>query len=239
MQRKLIYKILLILGIVALCVFYTFPLGKRINLGLDLQGGMYLLLKVDTNGLSAESREAVTDLTIEKLRNRIDDLGVSEPSIQRHGANEIVVQLPGVTDRERALKKIGQTGLLEFKFVSNDPVKLQDAVAGVIPEGYELRYTKEDNRPLLLEKKAVLTGDAIKDARQDFSSAQFSEIDIKLQFNPDGAKKFAELTATNVGRSLAIVLDGKIQSAPNIREAIPNGEAVITGNFTVEQAQSA
>ena len=237
MQRKLIYKILLILGIVALCVFYTFPLGKRINLGLDLQGGMYLLLKVDTNGLSAESREAVTDLTIEKLRNRIDDLGVSEPSIQRHGANEIVVQLPGVTDRERALKKIGQTGLLEFKFVSNDAVKLQDAVAGVIPEGYELRYTKEDNRPLLLEKKAVLTGDAIKDARQDFSSAQFSEIDIKLQFNPDGAKKFAELTATNVGRSLAIVLDGKIQSAPNIREAIPNGEAVITGNFTVEQAQ--
>ncbi len=237
MRRKIFYKVIFILLVIGICAYFAFPLDKRINLGLDLKGGMYLLLKVDTSHLAIGDKEGATDITIEKLRNRIDDLGVSEPSIQRQGTDEIVVQLPGITDRERAISKIGQTGLLEFKLVTSDIEKLKQALDGNVPEGYELKYTKENNEALVLEKNASLTGDALKDAMVRFNQSMFNEPIVGLQFNAEGAKKFAELTASNIGRRLAIVLDGKVQSAPNIREAIPSGEAVITGRFSIEQAQ--
>ncbi|MBN2830749.1 MAG: protein translocase subunit SecD [Candidatus Omnitrophica bacterium] len=237
MEKRVLYKSIFIIAVIALCAYFAFPFEKRINLGLDLQGGMQLLLKVDTANIPDSSKEAVTDLAIEKLRSRIDDLGVSEPSIQRHGIDEILVQLPGIADRERALSKLGQTGLLEFKIVSSDIEKLRLALSGNIPDGYELKYTKDDSEPLLLEKEAVLSGDALSDAMVSFSQADFGGQVVSLRFNSEGAKKFAQVTAANVGRRLAIVLDGKVQSAPNIREAIPLGEAVITGHFTIEQAQ--
>ena len=237
MEKRVLYKSIFIAVIMALCAFFAFPFEKRINLGLDLQGGMQLLLKVDTSNIPENAREGVTDLAIEKLRSRIDDLGVSEPSIQRHGVDEILVQLPGVADRARALSKLGQTGLLEFKLVYTDVEKLKLAISGNVPEGYDLKYSKDDNEPLLLEKEAVLTGDALSDAMVSFSQTDFAGQVVSLRFNSEGAKKFAQITAENVGRRLAIVLDGKVQSAPNIREAIPSGEAVITGHFTIEQAQ--
>lgn len=113
---------------------------------------------------------------------------------------------------------------------------MKSAVSGVVPEGYELKYNKENTEPLLLEKEAVLTGDALSDAMVSFSQTDFAGQVVSLRFNSEGAKKFAQVTAANVGRRLAIVLDGKVQSAPNIREA-PSGEAVITGHFTIEEAQ--
>ncbi|MFA5093094.1 MAG: protein translocase subunit SecD [Candidatus Omnitrophota bacterium] len=237
MDRKLIYKILLILGIVGICAFYTFPLEKRINLGLDLQGGMHLLLKVDTANLSEQAKLDACDRAVEVIRNRIDEFGVRETSIQKQGEDEIVVQLPGVTDRQRAIDLIGKTAMLEFKVVSNDTEKLKEALAGNVPVDYELSYTLEENEPLLLEKKAVLAGDTLTNAAVRFDQSQFNEPIVSLQFNAVGAKKFAEVTAANVGKRLAIVLDGKVQSAPRIREAIPSGEAVITGRFDAEQAQ--
>jgi SecD/SecF fusion protein len=237
MVKRTLYKSAFILAILVVCAYFTFPLHKRINLGLDLQGGMQLLLKVDTSKLADNARKGVTDLAIEKIRSRIDDLGVSEPSIQRHGTDEILVQLPGITDRERALAKLGQTGLLEFKLVVQDSAKLKQAIEGSVPEGTELAYAKDDNEPLLLEKEAVLTGDALNDAMVSFSQTDFAGQVISLRFNSEGAKRFGQVTAANVGRRLAIVLDGKVQSAPNIREAIPSGEAVITGRFTIERAQ--
>ena len=237
MERKLIYKILLILGVVGLCAYYTFPLDKRINLGLDLQGGMHLLLKVDTSHLEGQAKLDATDRAVEVIRNRIDEFGVRETSIQKQGEDEIVVQLPGVTDRERAIDLIGKTAMLEFKVVSNDSQKLKEAIAGTVAEGFELKYTLDDNAPLLLEKKAVLVGDTLTNASVRFDQSQFNEPIVALQFNAEGAKKFAEVTAANVGNRLAIVLDGKVQSAPRIREAIPSGEAVITGRFDVQAAQ--
>jgi len=237
MERKLIYKILLILGIVGLCAYYTFPLDKRINLGLDLQGGMHLLLKVDTSHLEGEAKFDACDRAVEVIRNRIDEFGVRETSIQKQGEDEIVVQLPGVTDRERAIELIGKTAMLEFKIVSNDAEKLKTAIAGTIPEGFELKYTLDENEPLLLQKQAVLVGDALTNATVRFDQSQFNEPIVALQFNASGAKKFAEITASNVGKRLAIVLDGKVQSAPRIREAIPSGEAVITGRFDAQVAQ--
>ena len=135
MERRIIYKSIFILAILGLCVYFAFPLQKRINLGLDLQGGMHLLLKVDTTHLSAQAKEEAADRAVEIIRNRIDEFGVREPSIQKQGTDEIVVQLPGVTDRERAIDIIGKTAMLEFKIVSSDQEKLRAALAGNVPEG--------------------------------------------------------------------------------------------------------
>ncbi|MFH0913414.1 MAG: protein translocase subunit SecD, partial [Candidatus Omnitrophota bacterium] len=187
--------------------------------------------------LSGSAKQDAADRAIEVIRNRIDQFGVRETSIQRQGEDEIVVQLPGVTDRERAIDIIGKTAMLEFKLVSNDSEKLKQAIQGNEQEDYELKYAQEDNEPLLLEKEAVLTGDALTNASVRFSQSQFNEPVVSLEFNAEGAKKFAEITKENIGRRLAIVLDGKVQSAPRIKEAIPTGEAVITGRFDVEQAQ--
>lgn len=237
MEKKLIYKITLVLAILGLSIYFAFPLDKRINLGLDLKGGMHLVLKVDTSSLPEAGREDAVDRALEVIRNRIDAFGVREPSMQKQGAEEIVVQLPGVSDRGRAIDLIGKTALLEFKLVSPDMEKLKEALAGNVPEGFELKYSEDENEPLLLEKQAVLTGDALKNAGVHFSQSTFNEPVVGLEFNAEGARKFAEITAQNVGRRLAIVLDGKVQSAPRIKEAIPSGEAVIQGRFTVEQAQ--
>lgn len=237
MERKLTLKIILVLAVIGLCAYFAFPLEKRINLGLDLKGGMHLLLKIDTSHLTGEAKIDAADRALEVIRNRIDEFGVREPSIQKQGEDEIVVQLPGVTDRERAIEIIGKTALLEFKLVSVDSEKMRQALEGNVPQGFELKYVEDTKEPLLLEKKAALTGDALSDATVNFSQAQFYGPVVGLKFNAEGAKKFAELTAANVGRRLAIVLDGKVQSAPNIKEAIPSGEAVISGRFDVTEAQ--
>jgi len=237
MHKKIIYKALLILAVIGIAVYFTFPLGRRINLGLDLKGGMHLVLKVDTSKLSPEAKEGAVDRALEVIRNRIDEFGVREPSIQKQGEEEIVVQLPGVTDRNRAIELIGRTALLEFKLVSSDAQLYSQAQAGTIPEGYEFKYSSDNNEPLLIEKTAAITGSALSSASVRFDQSQFNEPIVTLQFNSEGAKKFAEITSNNVGRRLAIVLDGKIQSAPTIKEAIPSGEAVINGRFTIEQAQ--
>jgi len=237
MERRLIYKIIFILTIIGLCLYFTFPLNKRINLGLDLKGGMHLVLRVDTSQLSTAAKEDAVDRALEVIRNRIDEFGVREPSIQKQGEDEIVVQLPGVTDRERAIDLIGKTALLEFKLVSNEADKLKQALEGNIPEGFELKRSQEEDEPLLLEKQAALTGDTLTNAAVRFDQSQFNEPVVTLKFNPEGAKKFADITSNNVGKRLAILLDGKVQSAPRIKEAIPSGEAVITGRFTIEQAQ--
>jgi SecD/SecF fusion protein len=237
MERRLVYKLIFILAVIAVFVYFAFPVNKRINLGLDLKGGMHLLLKVDTSHLKAGSKEDAADRAIEVIRNRIDQFGVREPSIQKQGEDEIVVQLPGVTDRDRAIDLIGKTAMLEFKLVSEDVEILKQAVEGNVPQGYEYKAALDNNEPLLLEEKPVLTGDALVNATVRFDQSQFNEPLVALQFSPEGAKRFAQITADNVGRGLAIVLDGKIQSAPRIREAIPSGEAVITGRFSIEQAQ--
>ena len=237
MERKVAFKSLLILAVLGISVYFAFPLEKRINLGLDLRGGMHLLMKVDTTQLSGQAKADACDRAVEVIRNRIDQFGVRETSIQKQGEDEIVIQLPGVTDRTRAIDVIGKTAILEFKLVSTDADKLKQALAGSVAEGYELKYSEDNSEPLLLEKQSVIAGDSLTNAQVNFSSSQFNEPVVSLQFNAEGAKKFAEVTAANVGKRLAILLDGKVQSAPNIREAIPSGQAVISGRFSVEQAQ--
>ncbi len=121
MGQELKNRVLIILAVLIAAVFSAFPLDKRINLGLDLKGGMHLILKVETDKIPEKSRNDAVLRAIEILRNRIDGLGVGETVIQRQGENQILVQLPGITDRDAALNMIGKVAQLEFRLVNEDP----------------------------------------------------------------------------------------------------------------------
>ena len=234
MTKNLQWRILLALGVVIFALAGMLPLNEKINLGLDLQGGMHLVLKVDTEKVPLEAREDAPNRALEVIRNRIDQFGVREPLIQRQGKNSIVVQLPGITDRDRAIELIGKTALLEFKLVEDDEGLNNRAKSGDVPEGYDLKVVEKET--LLVHKDSALTGDTLVNAEVKFDQSRFNESYIAIEFNSKGASIFSEVTAQNVGKRLAIVLDGKVHSAPRINEKIPSGRASITGRFTVEEA---
>ncbi len=251
MNKSLQWKILGIIAITAFSLWLIWPpftakdkegniLEKgKINLGLDLQGGMHVVLKVDTSKLSAEAKKDALDRAIEVIRNRIDQFGVGEMSIQKQGKDRIIVQLPGVTDRDRALELIGKTAHLEFRIVSDNTEDMKKAVNNEEVPGYELKYLNKETggrEPLLLAKDAALAGDLLVDARTEFSARGFGEPYVSIRFNDKGAEIFANVTASNIGKRLAIVLDGEVRSAPVIRETIPSGQAQITGQFSVDEA---
>jgi SecD/SecF fusion protein len=234
MIKNLQWRIAIALGVLGFALVGMLPIKEKINLGLDLQGGMHLVLKVDTAKVPEEAREDAPNRALEIIRNRIDEFGVKEPSIYRQGTDNIVVQLPGITDRDRARELIGKTAQLEFKLVEDNPDLNNKAMQGEVPEGYELKEV--DKEKLLLHKEAVLTGDTLVTAEVRFDQSRFNEAYIALEFNPKGASIFSEVTGQNVNKRLAIVLDGKVHSAPRINERIPSGRASITGRFTIEEA---
>jgi len=198
--------------------------------------------------LALREREAATlrDLAIrqglETIRNRVDQFGVAEPTIQKQGENRILVQLPGVQDPERAKALIGKTALLEFKLV-DEQADVNKAVKEGPSEGDEVlwqrivdRQTGQERRvPYVVKKKTLLTGADLATARVSIDQTT-SEPYVSVEFNKTGEKVFAELTEQNVGKQLAIILDGNVHSAPVIRERIPSGRAQITGGFTPESA---
>lgn len=238
MRKNIRNRILIILGVVLAAIYFTFPVQDHINLGLDLKGGMHLVLRVETEKLNENAKSDAVLRAIEILRNRIDSIGVGETVIQRQGENQILVQLPGVTDRDTAIAMIGRVAQLEFRIAKEDPMLLKEALAGNIPEGTVLKYIKkEDNKPILLEDKVALSGETIADARVDFDQQTgFGQPYISLKFNSQGSKQFGLITKNNVGRQLAILLDGEVISAPNINEAILGGNAQITGQFSFDEA---
>lgn len=238
MGKDLRNRVLVIAGVITAALFFTFPINKRINLGLDLKGGMHLILRVETEKLTAEAKSDAVLRAIEILRNRIDSIGVGETVIQRQGENQILIQLPGVTDREQAINLIGRVAQLEFRLVDNNPTRLAKAIeTGTAPDGYLLKYIKkEGNEPVLLEDKISLSGETVADARVDIDPDGFGLPQISLEFNPQGTRQFSQLTRNNVNRRLAMILDGEVLSAPNINEAIPSGKAQITGQFSFNEA---
>jgi len=179
---------------------------------------------------------------VETIRNRIDQFGVREPQIIAEGEDRIVVQLPGVKDQQRAIELVGKTALLEFKLV-DEGASLEEALKGNVPEDDQVLYQKSvdpqsgraTKTPMLVKKRALLTGDTIKTAKVNFSD-QGGGAHVSLSFDTRGAKVFDRVTAENVKRRLAIVLDDTIYSAPVIQERISGGEAQITGSFTPEEA---
>lgn len=234
MGKKLQIRILVIFISLAVSLFYTFPLKKRINLGLDLQGGMHLVLRVDMSKLTDDAKKDAVPRAVEIIRNRIDSLGSGETVIQVQGDDQIIVQLPGVTDREKALALIGQTAQLDFCLVNTDPEMLKQALQGKVPEGFALKYEK-DGRPLLVEATPSMKGDAIKNARVDMDQTSFLP-HISFTLSPEGGKQFAQLTSKHVNDQLAIIVDGTVISAPNINEPILDGQGIITGNFNQDSA---
>jgi len=188
-----------------------------------------------------ERRNSFVDQGLKVIRNRVDQFGVAEPTIQKQGENRILVQLPGVQDPARAKALIGKTAVLEFKLV-DDQADAARAVQEGPPPGDEILYgrrvdrnTKAETRvPYLVKKEILLTGDVISDATVRVS--EVGEPYVSVLFDSVGARLFGEATEKNVGKALAIVLDGNVHSAPVIRERIPSGQAQISGGFTFEEA---
>ncbi|HXE97321.1 MAG TPA: protein translocase subunit SecD [Dongiaceae bacterium] len=186
-----------------------------------------------------ERKDKAVQQALETIRNRIDQFGVSEPTIQREGINHIVVQLPGIKDPQRAIDLIGRTARLDFKMVREDI----SPASGTIPEDAEVLKEKIVDAatgavteiPIVVQKKSMITGDLLTDAQVRIDS-QFNQPYVAIEFNSLGAKLFDQVTAANVGKRFAIVLDNNIHSAPVIRERISGGSAQISGNFTEKSA---
>jgi preprotein translocase subunit SecD len=321
MPKQLWLRLGLVVVVLAVSIWYLYPPRRTINLGLDLQGGIHLVLGVDAGkalenqiervgadlkaaldrkGIAAtriaregraiavqlaspqtswndslavardfpaydakvvdqaagtfrlelkeqEARQSA-DLAVrqglETIRNRVDQFGVAEASITRQGEDRILIQLPGIQDPARAKALIGKTALLEFKLL-DERVSPEEALAGKLPEGAEILYQRRTDKetkterkvPYVVQKRTLLTGAELTRADVSSDPNSVGQWQVALEFNSTGARIFGDITERNVGRHLAIVLDGTLYSAPRINERIPGGRAVITGNFSIEEAR--
>ena len=204
------------------------------------QGGKFLYA-LEMNAKEAKSIEdSGVRQVLEIVRNRIDQFGVSAPMIVPQGENQILVELPGIKDPQRAIGLIGQTALLEFKLV-DDESNIEDALKGKIPPEDEVLYQKVlengilKNRPFLLKKRVWMTGEVLTDARFRIKPS-FNEPYVAVSFNRLGARLFEQMTGENVGKRLAIVLDNTICSILVIPERISGGKANFVGSLTLEEA---
>ena len=285
---------------------------QPVSLGLDLQGGSYLLLEVDTayvkrellsglvegvravlrkervkySGLASDGKDAVrvqikdenerelvrdelrkldrdavfdetadgqmvfrypdavmakhvaqaVEQSVGIVRRRVDELGTREPSIQRQGADRIIVQLPGVKNPEHIKAMLGKTAKLTFHMV-DDTVGAAEAARGHIPPGSMLLPSAETDRGLpqqyVVRKRVEVGGDMLTDAQPTFQDGQPV---VSFRFSVAGGKRFGDTTSANVGKMLAIVLDDKVISAPRINGPIVGGSGIITGSFTTQAA---
>lgn len=229
---------------------------RMLNLGLDLRGGSSLLLELEVSKLSAKEplNEAMAR-AIEIIRNRIDQYGVAETSITKQGDKWIMVQLPGVSNPQRAEELIGKTAMLEFRIVKKDTSiadkaieklesmdkpfddngNLVPAVAALVPEGYQLMRNKDGGYSLVTATAAV-TGADLENARV-VMMGENGYPEVSFEFNAEGSKKFGQLTGANIGKELAIVLDNTVQSAPTIQARITK-QGRISGTFSAEEARA-
>lgn len=252
MIKKIILSFI-ILALGAGIAFFVFKSEPRLNsnfenekaffknhpfrLGLDLSGGSHLIYKADVSlvpaGEVTESMDALRDV----IERRVNLFGVSEPVVQIQesgfsllsvgGEEKLIVDLPGVTDVEKATAMIGQTPLLEFK-IERDATTPQ-----------EITVDENGNANLNIADQFIsteLTGRYLSKATLEFDQ-NTREPSVNLQFDETGTKLFAEITKANVGKMVAIYLDGAPISTPVVREEIPNGQAVISGSFTPNEAK--
>ncbi|MGE4590121.1 MAG: protein translocase subunit SecD, partial [Acidaminococcaceae bacterium] len=197
MTKFLVITFAIIIGF----VFYAKPVAFSIRQGLDLQGGTHVVLQaVDTPDAKVDN-DAV-ERVVRIIERRVNELGLTEPTIQRQGKDRIIVDLPGVKDPDKAIAMLGRTALLEFKDVTG---------------------------------KTVLTGKDLKNSKAHVG--QNNQAVVGLEFNDEGAKKFAALTAQNIGKPISILLDGDVLTSPVVQEVITGGNAQISGSRNVEEAE--
>jgi preprotein translocase subunit SecD len=331
MNRSLTWRMVLVASVVAVALIIFLPSlpgvrgslpkwwpGNRINLGLDLQGGMHLIYQVETD-VAIEKKISLVDVkqtspttieatvqnpadmdkllsvasdlgvlektsqegntvilalkpaeaeriktssvsqALETIRNRIDQFGVAEPVIVQQGTDQILIQLPGVRDTQRALDLIGKTAQLEFKMLDETtqltpplpdsiPASEADSLLAQykdkIPAGDEILFERVvdrstgavSKRPYLVKNDSIMTGDVLQEARMDISP-QTKGAEVAFKLDTTGARIFDQATAANVGKRMAIILDNVVYSAPVIRERISGGSGVISGNFTEAEAK--
>lgn len=212
MKKNMFSKLFFVIIIVMGGLYFTFE--KQMKLGLDLKGGVYAVLEATETENQVVDVEAM-DRLVEVLDRRINGLGVAESLVQKAGSNRIIIQLPGVTNSEEAIKLIGKTALMEFRLVKS--------------------YDTESGK-YILEDEILLTGSSLKKAGVSYD--ELGRPQIQFEMVHEGAVKFAEITRNNKGKQLAITLDGDVQTAPTINGEIPGGSGVITGNYTVEEAKA-
>lgn len=322
MTKNLRWKLLTILGVVALAVYAFYPPDRKVRLGLDLKGGVHLVLRVQTDealrlltestadqlreqlrtagipgatvtatgttafavsgvpveqdaafrnllatielsydrasagpgaytftmkpNIVVDNREATVNQALQTIERRVNELGVAEPIVARHSAaDQILVQLPGVTDVNRAKEIIRSTALLELTLVEQGPfpdeASARAAYGGNVPPDIRLLPGRVEAAPgqaaaavyYAVRRVPVVTGRDLRGAQPQID--EYNRPSVGFSFNNAGAQKFGAFTAANIGRQLAVVLDGRVQTAPTIQSRI-DYEGQITGTFTTQEA---
>ena len=212
-------------------------LNKQFKLGLDLNGGTHLVYKADISKVSPQDVSSSMSTLRDVIERRINVFGVSEPIVQvensgvlgsKEAQQKLIVELPGVTDIEKAVKSIGETPLLEFKTITTADIEALNKLT--IPDSEK---EKEYNKYF---KDTGLTGRMLEKAQLVFNQNTNEPI-VSLTFNPEGKALFAKITKENIGNIVGIFLDGKQISLPVVREEIKDGKAQISGTFKLEEAK--
>ncbi|MGD8688077.1 MAG: protein translocase subunit SecD, partial [Syntrophobacterales bacterium] len=207
-----------------------------------VQDQVQVLFRIEDSQVSHIKKLAV-DQGLETIRNRIDQFGVSEPDIRTQGENRILIQLPGIKDPQRAIDLIGRTALLEFKLV-DEQRSVEEALKGRVPAGDKVYYSRKVDpvtgqvrrTAYLLKDRTLLTGEYLTNAEVRIDT-QYNRPYVALSFDDRGGKLFEKITGENVKKRLAIVLDDNVYSAPVIQDRISGGNAVIEGQFTMDEAK--
>ncbi len=188
-----------------------------------------------TDEATARIRSSAVQQSIEIVRRRIDELGTRESSIQREGVNRIVVQVPGLDNPQHLKTMLGKTAKLSFRLLDQS-VSVAEARAGRVPVGSEILPSDEEGAPeFVVRRQVMVSGENLVDG-QPSTDTQTNEPIVLFRFDAIGGKRFADVTKQNIGKPFAIVLDGRVVSAPVIRSAILGGSGQISGNFTYEEA---
>src|ERR1700759_1677917 len=235
-----------------LCAFSIdafLPFEQKIHLGLDLQGGTSFLVRLvppvlEEGGAARPITPEMQEQAVEVIRKRVDEFGVSEPVITKQGSDHIVVQIPGLSTAqvETARQQLQRVAKLEFRLVypnSDQLIKQMAAGTAFTPPGYvvltSIKHRNGQPEKLLIKRRPELTGQDVASARPVFEQRGY---EVSLRLTHTGAEAFRRVTRDNINNQPANVLDNEVVSAPNIQSEIPNGEAVITGNFTAEEAKN-
>lgn len=221
-QRNML-ALALVVVLVGLSWWQFWPLDTKITQGLDIKGGLSVILTAEPTANETITEDAMTRVST-ILTNRVNGLGVSEATVQRQGTDSFLVQLPGVKDSDEALKALQSTGRLDFV-----PAESVNTTA-TLTYGVQLPEGSYD------ASAAVVTGANVTRAATDVDS-RTNQPAVSLSFDTEGEKAWADFTSANVGRQVVIVLDGIVQSAPVVNEPILSGDTQISGSFTADEAK--
>jgi len=245
-KKKVLLNFLLIMVLTVVTGYIVYPRNQGIKiqdfginyyndlkfrLGLDLQGGTHLEYQADLSQVKEQDKRTAMDGLRDVIERRVNAFGVSEPLVQISKNDRLVVELAGIKDVNQAIKMIGETPLLEFK------EEMTDAEKASLREQYKDANIPEDYLSQFYYKPTGLNGNQLQRADVAFNPNTY-EPEVQLVFNEEGKKLFGEITTRNVGKKVAIYLDGMPISIPRVNEPILDGKAVVSGNFTVDEAKT-